>query len=109
MADSKNLPKFTSGKVGDKGKMETMKTFMRSQAGAVSVHQIMGIIFAVILVVVGLVMLPLVLDQTTTARNNSNIGYFTGTKAIIDLIPLLYSVGVLGLAGFVALVTLRSK
>ena len=36
---------------------------MRDDKGAVSVNQIMGIIFAVILVVVGLVMLPLVLDQ----------------------------------------------
>lgn len=89
--------------------VDTLKTFFKSQAAAVSVHQIMGIIFAVILVVVGLVMLPLVLDQTTVARSNSNIGYFTGTQAIIDLIPLLYAVGVLGLAGFVALVTLRSK
>lgn len=89
--------------------MTTLKTFLASTRAAVSVHQIMGIIFAVILVVVGLVMLPLILDQTAEARANSNIGYFQGTQAIVDLIPLLYAVGVLGLAGFVALVTLRSK
>ncbi len=82
---------------------------MRDDKGAVSVNQIMGIIFAVILVVVGLVMLPLVLDQTSVARVNPNIGNFTGTQSIIDLIPLLYSVGVLGLAGFVALVTIKKK
>ncbi len=82
---------------------------VQDEAGNVSVNQIMGIIFAVILVVVGLVMLPLVLDQTSIARANGNIGNFTGTKSIIDLIPLLYSVGVLGLAGFVALVTIKKQ
>lgn len=77
------------------------------ETGAFQMNQIMGVIFSVILVVVGLVMLPLVLDQTQTARSNSYIGNFAGTQAIIDLIPLLYSVGVLGLAGFVALSAIR--
>ena len=93
--------------------MDTLKSFftglVKDDEGNVSVQQIMGIIFAVILVVVGLVMLPLVLDQTSEARGNANIGNFTGTKSIIDLIPLLYSVGVLGLAGFVAMTTIRGK
>jgi hypothetical protein len=71
-------------------------------------QRIMGVIFAVIVVIVGLVMLPLVLDQTYTARSNSNIGDFPGTQAIIDLIPLLYSVGVLGLAGAVAFFAIRN-
>ncbi len=52
--------------------MATLKAFftgmVKDQEGNVSVQQIMGIIFAVILVVVGLVMLPLVLDQTSEAR-----------------------------------------
>ena len=70
-------------------------------------QRIMGVIFAVIVVIVGLVMMPLVLDQTQTARSNGNIGNFPGTQAIIDLIPLLYSVGVLGLAGAVAFFAIR--
>jgi len=72
-------------------------------------QRIMGVIFAVIVVIVGLVMLPLVLDQTQTARSNANIGNFPGTQAIIDLIPLLYSVGVLGLAGAVAFFAIRGQ
>lgn len=70
-------------------------------------QRIMGVIFAVIVVIVGLVMMPLVLDQTATARGNQYIGNFPGTQAIIDLIPLLYSVGVLGLAGAVAFFAIR--
>ncbi len=69
--------------------------------------RIMGVIFSVIVVIVGLVMLPLILNQTQTARANVNIDNFPGTQAIIDLIPLLYSVGVLGLAGAVAFFAIR--
>ena len=71
------------------------------------VQKIMGVIFAVIVVIVGLVMFPLILDQTTTARDNTYIGNFAGVQAIVDLIPLLYAVGVLGLAGAVAFFSLR--
>ena len=70
-------------------------------------NRIMGVIFSVIIVIVGLVMMPLVLDQTQTARSNAYITNFPGTQAIIDLIPLLYSVGVLGLAGAVAFFAIR--
>ena len=70
-------------------------------------QRIMGVIFSVIIVIVGLVMMPLVLDQTQTARSNAYIANFPGTQAIIDLIPLLYSVGVLGLAGAVAFFAIR--
>jgi len=72
-------------------------------------NRIMGVIFAVIVVIVGLVMLPLVLNQTNTARSNTYIANFPGTQAIIDLIPLLYSVGVLGLAGAVAFFAIRGN
>ena len=72
-------------------------------------QRVMGVIFAVIVVIVGLVMMPLVLDQTQTARSNANINNFPGTQAIIDLIPLLYSVGVLGLAGAVAFFAIRGN
>jgi|TARA_Y100000310_G_scaffold34971_2_gene33110 uncharacterized alpha/beta hydrolase family protein len=72
------------------------------------INKIMGVIFSVIVVVVGLVMLPLILTQTNTASTNEYISSFPGTDSIVELIPLLYSVGVLGLAGGVAFFTLRS-
>jgi len=71
-------------------------------------QRIMGVIFSVIIVIIGLVLLPIVLDSTQTARSNANIGNFPGTQAIIDLIPLLYAVGVLGLAGAVAFFAVRT-
>lgn len=72
------------------------------------INRIMGVIFAVIIVVVGLVMLPLILDQTNAATTNAYIADFSGTSAIVELVPLLYSVGVLGLAGSVAFLAIRS-
>jgi hypothetical protein len=72
------------------------------------INKIMGVIFSVIVVVVGLVMLPLILTQTNTATSNAYIASFPGTSSIVELIPLLYSVGVLGLAGGVAFFTLKS-
>ena len=80
---------------------------VQDEEGAFAMNQIMGIIFSVILVVIGLVMLPLVLNETQAARGNQYIGNFPGTQAVIDLIPLLYGVGVLGLAGFVAVQSIR--
>ncbi len=71
------------------------------------INRIMGVIFAVIVVVVGLVMLPLVLNQTQTAVSNAYIDNFPGTASIVELVPLLYSVGVLGLAGTVAFFALK--
>ena len=72
-------------------------------------QRIMGVIFSVIIVIVGLVLLPIVLDSTNTARSNAYIANFPGTQAIIDLIPLLYAVGVLGLAGAVAFFAVRTS
>lgn len=80
----------------------------RNEQGAFQIQQIMGVIFAVIIVVVGLVMFPLILNETQAARTNAYISNFAGTQAIIDLIPLLYAVGVLGLAGTVAVVSIRA-
>jgi len=74
----------------------------------VQINKIMGVIFAVIVVVVGLVMMPLVLNQTATASQNAYIAQFSGVEAILNLIPVLYTVGVLGLAGAVAFVALKS-
>jgi hypothetical protein len=69
--------------------------------------RIMGIIMSVIVVIVGLVMFPLVLTQTNTAATNEYVATFAGVGAIVGLIPLLYAVGVLGLAGWLAMSALR--
>ena len=81
----------------------------RWSPGALGMGQIMGVIMAVLLVLVGLVVMPIVIDQTTATRASPNISYYSGTKAIIELIPLLFAVGVLGLAGTVAFFSLRGK
>jgi len=73
-----------------------------------SMNQMMGIILAVVLVVVGLVLAPIVIDQVSTTAANGNIANYPGTSALLDLVPLLYIVGVLGLAAGVAFLTFRA-
>ena len=64
--------------------------------------RIMYIISGVIVLVVGLVLTPTVLSQVNTVVTDPNIGNYPGTSDIAKLIPLVFVVGLLGLAGFLA-------
>lgn len=86
-----------------------IKRFALAEAGALDVGDIVGLIMSILVIVVGILMAPVVLDQAGFARGNANIGNFAGTQAIVDLIPLLYAVGVLGLAGGIAFVVIKRR
>lgn len=81
---------------------------MRDQAGAFNLSQMLGIIGSVVILVVGLVLYPIVTSTVTETINDPNIDYFTGAAPLIKLAPLLYTVGILGLAGSVAVKTFQT-
>ena len=68
-------------------------------------RQIMGIAIGVVVLIVGLVLAPIVLDTTATVQGNTNISSFSGVSAVIGLVPLLYTVALLGLAGAISYYT----
>ena len=53
--------------------------------------------------VFGLVLAPTILDQAATSGSSANIGSFSGTQSINDLVPLIYYtvvvIGGIGLIG----------
>lgn len=59
---------------------------------------IMLVIVGVIVLVVGLVMAPTVIDQAQTAGSNASIGSFSGAQSFNDLIPLFYYIILVGLS-----------
>lgn len=79
-----------------------------AQPAAFDLNRLLGIIGSVVILVVGLVLYPIVTSQVTETLNDPNTNYFTGTGPLLKLAPLLYTVGLLGLAGAVAVFTFRS-
>jgi len=67
----------------------------------------MRIIGGVIVVVIALVLAPILIDQVVSVTSHANIADFPGAKSIANLIPLLYIVGCLGLAGFLTWTGIR--
>ncbi len=82
-------------------------SFCRAESGVIGTGQIITLIMSILVIVIGVIMAPLVFDQTGFARGNSNIDNFAGVQAIVDLIPLLYAVGVLALAGGLAFAAIK--
>lgn len=66
-----------------------------------------GILISVILVVFALVMLPIVIEQTTDVMDTANLSDYTGTSSFVKLIPLLVVVGLMIVAVFNTLYTMR--
>lgn len=64
--------------------------------------KMMGLIGAVIIIVVALILAPIVFDQVATVAGHANIADFTGAQPLARLIPLMYVVGVLAMAGMIA-------
>lgn len=56
------------------------------------------VINPLILVVVGLILTPIVGTQATAAK--TGLGSFTGAAALMDIVPLVWVAGIIGLAGW---------
>jgi hypothetical protein len=66
------------------GKEETLMT-----------GKVKGILFSVILIVIALLMLPIVIDSVAAVLVITGISAYNGVEAIVGLIPLLVTVGII--------------
>ncbi|KKM08083.1 hypothetical protein LCGC14_1727490 [marine sediment metagenome] len=80
--------------------------------------QVTAIVGGVIALVIGMVLMTTVMDQAATTGASGNIGSFSGTRSINDLIPLVYisailllgvSLFAIGTAGIVGRGPLRGR
>ncbi len=69
--------------------------------------KIMGVILAAVILVAFMAIMPTIITSTTTA--GAATGIDTATASIVDLIPLVASVGGIAAAGLVAISALRGK
>ena len=58
-------------------------------------ERVKGILFSVILIVIALLMLPIVIDSVADVLSIDGISSFNGVEAIVGLIPLLVTVGII--------------
>lgn len=66
-------------------------------------------IMVTIVVVVAVILLPLVIDNTDALLARSDIGNYTGLESFLGLIPLLYIVGIMTVTGLLAFKSVRGK
>ena len=74
---------------------------------------IMLIVGGLVVFIIGLALAPTVISQAVTAGTTPGIGSFGGVQGIIDLLPLIFTIGllVIGLGAMVTggVSTVRSK
>jgi len=66
-------------------------------------------ILQVIVVIVAVIILPIVMSACDTVYDNANIGSFTGLTSFLGLIPLLYTVGLMSIAGLLGFRQIRKS
>ena len=74
-----------------------------------AVGKITSIILAVVVLVAFLAVLPTIITSTGQAATAANTGAFTDVEAIINLIPLVASVGGIAVAGLIAFQAAKGK
>ena len=74
-----------------------------------AVGKITSIILAVVVLVAFLAVLPTIITSTGAAATAANTGGFTDVEAIINLIPLVASVGGIAVAGLIAYQAAKGK
>ena len=72
-----------------------------------NVSKIQGIIMAVVVLVAFLAVLPTIISSTVTAAETTGID--AATTSIVNLIPLVASVGGIGVAGLIAFQAIRQN
>ena len=56
---------------------------------------IMLVVGGLVVFIIGLALAPTVISQTVTAGTTTGIGSFGGVQGIIDLLPLIFTIGLL--------------
>lgn len=70
---------------------------------------ILSLVFAFVVLVAGLILTPIILNQTNTTQTNDYIDNFAGVSDLIGLVPLVVVVGLLALAGIIAFVAIKNQ
>ena len=65
---------------------------------------IMLIVGGLVVFIIGLALTPTVISQAVTAGTTTGIGSFGGVQGIIDLLPLIFTIGLL-VVGLGAMIT----
>lgn len=68
-----------------------------------------GTILTTVVVIVAVIMLPLVITQTSTLLARADIDSYTGLAAFLGLVPLLYVLGITFITGMVGFKAVRGK
>lgn len=71
--------------------------------------QFKGILLSAICVIFAIVLLPTVIEQTTTVMGTANLADYTGTSSFVKLLPLLTVVGLIIVAVFNTMYTVRKN
>ena len=74
-----------------------------------AINRITQIILSVVVLVAFLAVLPTIISSTKTASDAATTDGFTSVAAIVDLIPLVASVGGIAVAGLIAFNAARNK
>ena len=73
------------------------------------IRVILSLVFAFVVLVAALVLLPIILNQTATTQNNEYIAQFPGVDDLVGLVPLIVVVGVMAVAGIISFVAVRNQ
>ena len=73
------------------------------------IRVILALVFAFVVLIAGLVLLPIILNQTNTAQTNEYVANFPGVGDLIGLVPLIVVVGIMALAGIIAFVAMKNQ
>ena len=74
-----------------------------------AINRITQIILSVVVLGAFLAVLPTIISSTKTASDDATTDGFTSVAAIVDLIPLVASVGGIAVAGLIAFNAARNK
>ncbi len=73
------------------------------------IRVILALVFAFVVLVAALVLLPIILNQVNTTQTNEYIDNFPGVNDLVGLVPLIVVVGVMAIAGIIAFVAIKNQ
>lgn len=73
------------------------------------IRVILSLVFAFVVLIAGLVLLPIILNQTNTVTTNAYIANYSGVEDLVELVPLIVVVGIMAIAGIIAFVAIKNQ